>query len=123
MAEQNPTVIIAHLDDEKLRKSIDSLVGYVDEKFKAMTTSTTNAVNTMQNELQKLGSLNTKGVGGAGGGELGITKALQKAKQALSISTMIILRCQAVRSQATVQVAKAAAYTLTVVIISPSRVR
>ena len=45
MAEQNPTVIIAHLDDEKLRKSIDSLVGYVDEKFKAMTTSTTNAVN------------------------------------------------------------------------------
>lgn len=81
MAEQNPTVIIAHLDDEKLRKSIDTLVGYVDEKFKAMTTSTTNAVNTMQNELQKLGSLNTKGVGGAGGGELGITKALQRAKQ------------------------------------------
>ena len=81
MAEQNPTVIIAHLGDEKLRKSIDSLVGYVDEKFKAMTTSTTNAVNTMQNELQKLGSLNAKSASGAGGGELGITKALQRAKQ------------------------------------------
>lgn len=78
MVEQNPTVIIAHLNDEKLRKSIDDLVGYVDEKFKAMTTSTTSAVSTMQKELQKLGSLNTQG---AGGGELGITKALQRAKQ------------------------------------------
>lgn len=88
MSEQNPTVIIAHLDDEKLRKSIDSLVGYVDEKFKEMTTSTTNAVNTMQQELQKLGSLNAKGVGGAGGGELGITKALQRAKQEAKESSM-----------------------------------
>lgn len=101
MAEQNPTVIIAHLDDEKLRKSIDSLVGYVDEKFKAMTTSTTNAVNTMQNELQKLGSLNAKGVGGAGGGELGITKALQRAKQEAKESSMTFDQMAASMQKAT----------------------
>lgn len=101
MAEQNPTVIIAHLDDEKLRKSIDSLVGYVDEKFKAMTTSTTNAVNTMQQELQKLGSLNAKGVGGAGGGELGITKALQRAKQEAKESSMTFDQMAASMQKAT----------------------
>lgn len=101
MAEQNPTVIIAHLDDEKLRKSIDSLVGYVDEKFKAMTTSTTNAVNTMQNELQKLGSLNAKGVGGAGGGELGITKALQRAKQEAKESSVTFDQMAASMQKAT----------------------
>lgn len=101
MAEQNPTVIIAHLDDEKLRKSIDSLVGYVDEKFKAMTTSTTNAVNTMQQELQKLGSLNAKGVGGAGGGELGITKALQRAKQEAKDSSMTFDQMAASMQKAT----------------------
>lgn len=101
MAEQNPTVIIAHLDDEKLRKSIDSLVGYVDEKFKAMTTSTTNAVNTMQNELQKLGSLNAKGVGGSGGGELGITKALQRAKQEAKESSMTFDQMAASMQKAT----------------------
>lgn len=88
MAEMNPTVVITHLDDDKLRKSIDSLVNYVDEKFKAMTTSTTNAVNTIQKELQKLGSLNAKGVGGAGGGEFGITKALQRVKQEAKESSM-----------------------------------
>ena len=101
MAEQNPTVIIAHLDDEKLRKSIDSLVGYVDEKFKAMTTSTTNAVNTMQQELQKLGSLNAKGVGGAGGGELGITKALQRAKQEAKESSVTFDQMSASMQKAT----------------------
>ena len=101
MAEQNPTVIIAHLDDEKLRKSIDSLVGYVDEKFKAMTTSTTNAVNTMQQELQKLGSLNAKGVGGAGGGELGITKALQRAKQEAKESSVTFDQMAASMQKAT----------------------
>ena len=101
MAEQNPTVIIAHLDDEKLRKSIDSLVGYVDEKFKAMTTSTTNAVNTMQQELQKLGSLNAKGVGGAGVGELGITKALQRAKQEAKESSMTFDQMAASMQKAT----------------------
>ena len=101
MAEQNPTVIIAHLNDEKLRKSIDSLVGYVDEKFKAMTTNTTNAVNTMQQELQKLGSLNAKGVGGAGGGELGITKALQRAKQEAKESSVTFDQMAASMQKAT----------------------
>ena len=101
MAEQNPTVIIAHLNDEKLRKSIDSLVGYVDEKFKAMTTSTTSAVSTMQKELQKLGSLNAKGVGGAGGGELGITKALQRAKKEAKESSVTFDQMAASMQKAT----------------------
>lgn len=101
MAEQNPTVIIAHLNDETLRKSIDDLVGYVDEKFKAMTTSTTSAVSTMQKELQKLGSLNAKGVGGAGGGELGITKALQRAKQEAKESSVTFDQMSASMQKAT----------------------
>lgn len=98
MAEQNPTVIIAHLNDEKLRKSIDSLVGYVDEKFKAMTTSTTSAVSTIQKELQKLGSLNAQG---AGGGELGITKALQRAKQEAKESSVTFDQMSASMQKAT----------------------
>lgn len=64
MAEMNPTVVITHLDDDKLRKSIDSLVNYVDEKFKAMTTSTANAVNTMQQSLNKLGEMKITSTGG-----------------------------------------------------------
>ena len=98
MAEQNPTVIIAHLNDEQLRKSIDSLVGYVDEKFKAMTTSTTSAVSTMQKELQKLGSLNAQG---AGGGEFGITKALQRAKKDAKESSMTFDQMSASMQKAT----------------------
>lgn len=98
MAEQNPTVIITHLNDEQLRKSIDSLVGYVDEKFKAMTTSTTSAVSTIQKELQKLGSLNAQG---AGGGELGITKALQRAKQEAKESSVTFDQMSASMQKAT----------------------
>lgn len=86
MAEQNPTVIIAHLDDEKLRKSIDSLVGYVDEKFKTMTTSTTNAVNTMQQSLNKLGELKITSTGSGGESRATAIKKEKKEVEDLKLS-------------------------------------
>ena len=86
MAEQNPTVIIAHLNDEQLRKSIDSLVGYVDEKFKAMTTSTTSAVNTMQQSLNKLGELKITSTGSGGESRSTAIKKEKKEVEDLKVS-------------------------------------
>lgn len=83
MAEQNPTVIIAHLDDEKLRKSIDDIVGYVDKQFQSMVSTTTTKVGEMQAKLNELSQIKVDSNGSADGGSSRRAKAIQSEKQSL----------------------------------------
>jgi chromosome segregation ATPase len=64
MAEQNHTVIIAHLDDKELRKSIDDLVGYFDKQLGSMVENTDTHVQEIQNKLKSIGEtkINMSGV-------------------------------------------------------------
>lgn len=51
MAQQNPTVIAVHLDDEKLRKSIDKLVTHINTKLKSAAQKFDTNVGKMQTTL------------------------------------------------------------------------
>ena len=53
---QNPTVIAASLDDQELRKSIDSLVQYVKDQTGAMSKAFDNNVQKMEDAIKNLGS-------------------------------------------------------------------
>lgn len=83
MAEQNPTVIIAHLNDEQLRKSIDSLVGYVDKQFQSMVSTTSTRVGEMQTKLNELSQIKVDSNGSADGGSSKRAKSIQSEKQSL----------------------------------------
>lgn len=52
----NPTVIAASLDDQELRKSIDSLVQYVKDQTGAMSKAFDDNVQKMENAIKNLGS-------------------------------------------------------------------
>lgn len=83
MAEQNPTVIIAHLNDEQLRKSIDSLVGYVDKQFQSMVSTTSTRVGEMQTKLNELSQIKVDSNGSVDGGSSKRAKSIQSEKQSL----------------------------------------
>ena len=66
MAE--PSIVLAKLDDNKLKESIDSLVTHLDNRLNDMKKLTTNAVNDMQKTLQSLGNVKVDTGGSADGG-------------------------------------------------------
>ena len=68
MANNSPTIVLASLSDDQLKKSIDSLVSNVDEAMKKMVQSTNNAVGEMEAKLKSLGNLKIDSNGTADGG-------------------------------------------------------
>jgi len=54
MPDNGAVIITGKLDDTELTKSIDKLVGEVDEKFNNLAKTVDNAVNKMQSSLNKL---------------------------------------------------------------------
>ncbi len=68
MANNSPTLVMASLSDDQLKKSIDSLVAHVDEAMKKMVQSTNNAVGEMEAKLKSLGNLKIDSGGSADGG-------------------------------------------------------
>lgn len=52
----NPTVVITHLDDEELKKSINALVATYNKGLNDMVSATNTKVEEMQNKLKTLGS-------------------------------------------------------------------
>ena len=68
MANNSPTLVMASLSDDQLKKSIDSLVTHVDEAMKKMVQSTNNAVGEMEAKLKSLGNLKIDSGGTNDGG-------------------------------------------------------
>ena len=64
----SPSIVMASLSDDQLKKSIDSLVTHVDEAMKKMVQSTNNAVGEMEAKLKSLGNLKIDSGGSADGG-------------------------------------------------------
>ena len=64
----NPTVIVGHLNNEELQKSIDALVANVDKGMKHIVESTNTAVDAMEKKLKSLGGIKIDGGGSANGG-------------------------------------------------------
>lgn len=65
---ENPTIIVGHLNNEELQKSIDTLVTKVDEGMKLIVKNTNTAVNAMEEKLKSLGGIKFDGGGSANGG-------------------------------------------------------
>jgi chromosome segregation ATPase len=86
MANTNPTVIAAHLNDTELRSSIDSLVKHVDEQATAMAMSMDAAVSLMKQSLQQLGNVRID-LGGARGGA-SLTKGQSELKAEVKETTI-----------------------------------
>lgn len=83
----DPTLVVASLSDEELKKSIDGLVRHVNEGAEEMKNSFDSAVEAMK---KKLGELSTTkidfGVGSAGGGKSQV-KTQQEVTQAVNDTT------------------------------------
>lgn len=65
---ENPTIIVGHLNNEELQKSIDTLVAKVDEGMKHIVKSTNTAVEAMEEKLKSLGGIKIDGGGSTNGG-------------------------------------------------------
>lgn len=94
MANNSPTLVMASLSDDQLKKSIDSLVSHVDEAMKKMVQSTNNAVGEMEAKLKSLGNLKIDSEGTNDGGtgrrtqqHEKFTKAVNDASEAVSKET------------------------------------
>lgn len=97
MANNSPTLVMASLSDDQLKKSIDSLVTHVDEAMKKMVQSTNNAVGEMEAKLKSLGNLKIDSNGSADSGaskrakaQNAETAALEKSNQAAKEKTMTL---------------------------------
>lgn len=53
----SPTIIVGHLNDEELKKSIDSLVAHVAEGTQKMVNNFNTSIDAMKNKLKELGSV------------------------------------------------------------------
>lgn len=67
----NPTIVLASLDDEKLRQSIANLVANVKRATHTMLTDTNSTVDAMEKKLKSLGNLK---IGSGGTNDGGVSK-------------------------------------------------
>ena len=82
MAE--PSLVLAKLDDDKLKDSINSLVNHLESSLERMKKSTTNAVQDMQQTLQSLGNIKVDTGGSADGGSSKRAKKQREETQAVN---------------------------------------
>jgi chromosome segregation ATPase len=71
----DPTIVLASLDDEKLKQSIANLVAHVKRATHTMLTDTNSTVDAMEEKLKSLGNLKIDSGGSADGGASKRTKA------------------------------------------------
>ena len=80
----SPTIVAASLSDEELKKSVKSLVDYVDTQLNIMVASTNIAVNSMEKKLKSLGSIKIDSGGAADGGASRRAKAQSEETKAIN---------------------------------------
>lgn len=68
MANPNPTIVVASLDDSLIKKSINELVQHVNDGAIQMAKSMDDSVQSIMKSIQKLGSAKVSGTTGSGGG-------------------------------------------------------
>lgn len=73
----NPTVVVGSLNDEEIKKTIDSLVEHVNKGMEKIVSNTNSAVDNMKNKLRELGSFKVDSSGTADGGSTRRTKSMQ----------------------------------------------
>lgn len=78
-----PTIVVAHLDDEKLKASIQSLVTTINTAMDSIKAKTTNTVAEMQRSLQTLGNIKVSSVGSDDGGASRRKKAQEEETQSV----------------------------------------
>lgn len=67
MANPNPTIVVASLDDSLIKKSINELVQHVNDGAIQMAKSMDDSVQSIMKSIQKLGSAKVGGTSGSGG--------------------------------------------------------
>lgn len=68
MANPNPTIVVASLDDSLIKKSINELVQHVNDGAIQMAKSMDDSVQSIMKSIQKLGSAKVGGTTGSGSG-------------------------------------------------------
>lgn len=78
-----PTIVVAHLDDEKLKASIQSLVTNINNAMDSIKKKTTGTVAEMEKSLRTLGNIKVGSSGTADGGASKRKKAQEEETKAV----------------------------------------
>ena len=73
----NPTVVVGSLNDEEIKKTIDSLVEHVNKGMGKIVSNTNSAVDNMKNKLRELGTFKVDSSGTADGGSTRRARSMQ----------------------------------------------
>lgn len=79
----NPTVVVGSLNDEEIKKTIDSLVEHVNKGMEKIVSNTNSAVDNMKNKLRELGTFKVDSSGTADGGSTRRTKSMQMEQKSV----------------------------------------
>lgn len=79
----NPTVVVGSLNDEEIKKTIDSLVEHVNKGMEKIVSNTNSAVDGMRNKLRELGTFKVDSSGTADGGSTRRTKSMQMEQKSV----------------------------------------
>ena len=79
----NPTVVVGSLNDEEIKKTIDSLVEHVNKGMEKIVSNTNSAVDGMKNKLRELGTFKVDSSGTADGGSTRRTKSMQMEQKSV----------------------------------------
>lgn len=79
----NPTVVVGSLNDEEIKKTIDSLVEHVNKGMEKIVSNTNSAVDDMKNKLRELGTFKVDSSGTADGGSTRRTKSMQMEQKSV----------------------------------------
>ena len=86
----DPTIVLASLDDEKLKQSIANLVAHVKRATHTMLTDTNSTVDAMEKKLKSLGKLKIDSGGSADGGASKRTSKLKEEETQTKANTQAI---------------------------------
>jgi len=87
MARENPTIIVGHLNDAELKKSIDALVAHVEQGTKKMVDNFNTSIDAMKRKLNELGSVKVDMGGSADGGSTRRTTKQKEETEAIKETT------------------------------------
>lgn len=86
----DPTIVLASLDDEKLKQSIANLVAHVKRATHTMLTDTNSTVEAMEKKLKSLGNIKIDSGGSADGGSSKRTSKLKEEETQTKANTQAI---------------------------------
>lgn len=90
MANHNPSIVVASLDDSQLRKSIDELVQHVKASFDTMAQYATTSVNAIKDSIKSIDSVKTNFGKNFGSNNESAKRIQKNAEEAKSMNNVAV---------------------------------